>query len=182
MIERIKKLAEKLNTISFPADINGALKVSTVKTAADDMGKILVMDASIEEKLKKLTEIGAMIDFSSELCGKNHEAVRILHAIHAIIKASLEGRPEPTDEELGLAAKCFIATACYGTADCSEVIRLRRFRDEVIMRSSAGRFLVDCYYRVSPSLAKWILNKPKCKLFVKKCLIEPLVNRLPGIR
>jgi len=178
MIERVKKLAKQLNTISFPADTGGALRVATITTTADNMGKILLMDAGTEEKLKKLTELEGMIDLSGELCGKDHQAVRILRAIHAIIKANLEGKPEPTDAELGLSAKCFIATACYGSPECPEVHALRRFRDQVLLCTPLGRLLVEFYYRASPPLACWLLRNPKYKSIIRRYVVQPIVRRV----
>lgn len=47
---------------------------------------------------------------------------------------------------------CYIATAVYGSYDCSQVWVLRRFRDDFLMPTSCGRFFVKTYYAVSPKL------------------------------
>lgn len=51
---------------------------------------------------------------------------------------------------------CFVATAVYGTDEATQVIELRRFRDQQLMRSQVGRWLVRAYYRCSPSFARWM--------------------------
>lgn len=51
---------------------------------------------------------------------------------------------------------CFIATAVYGDLNAPQVIALRKFRDESLLRSAGGRFFVRLYYRLSPSLADFI--------------------------
>lgn len=49
---------------------------------------------------------------------------------------------------------CYIATCVYGSYDCPEVWTLRRFRDEYLAGSGAGRSFIRCYYAVSPWLVK----------------------------
>lgn len=71
---------------------------------------------------------------------------------------------------------CFVATACYGTPDCHEVRRLRAFRDDVLLSSTGGKFLVAVYYQFSPALAKWLRHRPKWRERVKKCLLAPIVR------
>lgn len=91
--------------------------------------------------------------------------------------------PEEKVQRLGLGkgTGCFIATVCYGSAECREVVRLCRLRDDVLLQSSVGRFLVTCYYRVSPALAEWIRDRPKCASLVRKCLIQPVANQLSDV-
>jgi hypothetical protein len=45
--------------------------------------------------------------------------------------------------------KCLIATELYGS-DSPEVATLRRFRDERLLNTRAGKLFVDTYYRVAP--------------------------------
>lgn len=55
-------------------------------------------------------------------------------------------------------SKCFIATAAFGGARNAPVTLLRKFREEVLLRSGAGRLVVDAYYAVSPSMADWLID------------------------
>lgn len=55
--------------------------------------------------------------------------------------------------------RCFIATAVYG-ADAEETCRLRRFRDDVLMRYRVGHVLVALYYAVSPYLVNILTTRP----------------------
>ena len=72
---------------------------------------------------------------------------------------------------------CYIATAVYGSYDCSEVWTLRRFRDEVLRASVLGRLFIRGYYAVSPGLVRHLGSKP---LFQKpvKMTLDSFVSHL----
>jgi hypothetical protein len=59
--------------------------------------------------------------------------------------------------------RCFVATAALG-GDAPEVATLRRFRDEVLVRTGAGRAFIAAYERLGPHLAEAIVNAPRRKL------------------
>jgi len=48
---------------------------------------------------------------------------------------------------------CFIATAAYGSSMAEEVVALRKFRENVLLRNSLGRTFVKSYHEISPPLA-----------------------------
>lgn len=50
---------------------------------------------------------------------------------------------------------CYVATAVYGSYDCSEVWTLRRYRDYKLARTFRGRIFIKAYYAVSPTIVKW---------------------------
>ena len=70
---------------------------------------------------------------------------------------------------------CFIATVCYGSADCPEVILLRSFRDQVLMGQRLGRVLIQFYYSVSPVVAEWLAKRPTFSVLIRKQILTPLV-------
>lgn len=47
---------------------------------------------------------------------------------------------------------CYVATAVYGSYDCPPVWTLRRYRDEHLATTAAGRAFIRAYYRNSPAL------------------------------
>lgn len=57
-------------------------------------------------------------------------------------------------------SNCFIATAVYGDPSCHQVRELRKYRDDILLKSTAGTLFVKTYYKTSPSVAKWLMTKP----------------------
>ena len=49
---------------------------------------------------------------------------------------------------------CYIATYVYGNYNASEVLILRKFRDEKLLTNSIGTLFVKFYYKISPFLIK----------------------------
>ncbi|MBN1856264.1 MAG: hypothetical protein JW846_04850 [Dehalococcoidia bacterium] len=71
---------------------------------------------------------------------------------------------------------CFIATAAYGTKSAVEIDVLRDFRDEVMMRTTAGRDLVGFYYEASPPIADFIRSHEVLRTIVREGVIDPIVR------
>ncbi|MBQ7903499.1 MAG: DUF2726 domain-containing protein [Oscillospiraceae bacterium] len=53
---------------------------------------------------------------------------------------------------------CYIATCVYGSYDCSNVWVLRRFRDNSLNKTLAGRLFIKMYYAISPIVVKYLGN------------------------
>lgn len=73
---------------------------------------------------------------------------------------------------------CFIATACYEDYDAQEVLVLRRFRDEILLKTFPGKIFVKFYYLVSPFLASLISRSDIIKRSVRKFFLDPIVTKL----
>ena len=69
---------------------------------------------------------------------------------------------------------CFIATASFGTPMAEEVKALTKFRDEVLLKTTAGRDFVELYYKTSPPIADFIRNRPGLKAMVRE-ILKPLI-------
>lgn len=65
---------------------------------------------------------------------------------------------------------CYIATAVYGSYDCSEVWVLRRFRDHILAKRWYGRIFIKIYYATSPTLVEYFGNTMWFKNTCKKPL------------
>ena len=72
---------------------------------------------------------------------------------------------------------CYIATCIYGSYDCPELWTLRRFRDENLARTKAGRLFIQVYYTVSPKLVRWFGSTRVFNRFWRK-ILDKMVVRL----
>jgi len=66
---------------------------------------------------------------------------------------------------------CFIATAVYGSSQEHHVLILRQFRDKFLLTNNLGRTFVRFYYKHSPSIANFIIDKPVLKGLIKGILL-----------
>ena len=57
--------------------------------------------------------------------------------------------------------------------DCVEVMALRNFRDEKLIGTKWGDAIVSTYYRISPSIASWVSQRPIAKKMLKNFIIGP---------
>lgn len=72
---------------------------------------------------------------------------------------------------------CYVATCVYGSYDCPQVWVLRRFRDNLLMKSLLGRTFVKLYYACSPIIVKWF-GKAKWFHSLWKPILDQIVSRL----
>ena len=69
---------------------------------------------------------------------------------------------------------CFIATAAFGSYLDPQVVVLRHFRDNVLMKSAPGRAFVAFYYKHSPPVADFIYEHDFLRLLARWAL-TPLI-------
>lgn len=74
---------------------------------------------------------------------------------------------------------CFVATAAYGDPLHPDVVELRRFRDEVLVRRAVGRALVRAYGIVGPRAAR-VVAPDRASGRAAQALIAPLVRLVRG--
>lgn len=65
---------------------------------------------------------------------------------------------------------CYIATMAYGDYNHPQVLTLRRFRDDVLLKSIFGRLFVKIYYYVSPKLVWLLRDSETVNTFIRKIL------------
>lgn len=138
--------------------------------------------------------------------GVSHPSSQIFLKMLTLGIRAMHGQPLPSDTELDAAVaetietlpeieraitpasastataskKCFIATAAYGADQADDVVRLRQLRDDVLVRSSAGRLLLDLYETISPPLAARIATSPGACRWTRRLVVQP-ARRLADI-
>ena len=97
------------------------------------------------------------------------------------VRFSIARNPKtPQDIKVNLKQKegCFVATVCYGDYDAPEVLILRKFRDEKLLKNRCGIIFVRFYYAVSPLFAKRIENHATIKTFIRNHFLRPIVRNI----
>lgn len=72
---------------------------------------------------------------------------------------------------------CYVATAVYGSYDCPQVWTLRRYRDDTLASTLAGRCFIHTYYAISPTLVRWF-GKNDWFVNTSKRILDKMVRRL----
>ncbi len=73
---------------------------------------------------------------------------------------------------------CFVASAAFADQpNAPELILLRRYRDQVLRPSAAGKNLIWMYYKVSPPVARWISRSP-AKTIMARWLVTKVASLL----
>jgi hypothetical protein len=65
---------------------------------------------------------------------------------------------------------CYIATMVYGDYDHPQVMILRQFRDNVLDKSSFGKWFIKMYYHYSPELVEKLKDKTTTNNVIRKAL------------
>ncbi len=74
---------------------------------------------------------------------------------------------------------CYLVTHVYG-AGAPELHRFRAFRDDVLVPSLAGRWLVRGYYRSAPGLLAWLPHHPRADGLLRK-VVQVLAQLLKSV-
>ena len=127
------------------------------------------------------------VDLTTETEIRNHIAMgRKIQAIRLYrqhtsydLKAS-KAAIDRLSVEMGIppATGCYIATACYGSAEHPDVAALRFYRDKHMLPMPLGRLFVSAYYATSPYLVFWFGRNPRVTAAVRRFILEPIVRRI----
>ncbi|MEM6639017.1 MAG: choice-of-anchor D domain-containing protein [Pseudomonadota bacterium] len=135
----------------------------------------------------KTAELTIVTDSVMTGTARNTTEMTTVIPIMAVAAQPAEPPPEPGSQlnqppafatgDTGSNGACFIATAAYGSYLDPNVQVLRDFRDEVLMRSDSGRWLVRLYYHHSPLVADHIAHHDGAR-FVTRIALTPVVYAL----
>ena len=81
-----------------------------------------------------------------------------------------------TNESQSNSSGCFIATECYESSLHPDVVLLKTFRDECLLKLKFGEILIKTYYRISPTIANYLSTKPIFKPLVLNFIIKPITG------
>ena len=65
---------------------------------------------------------------------------------------------------------CYIATMAYGDYDHHQVVRLRHYRDQVLLKTACGRIFIAVYYATSPYLVRCLGGRKRTNGMIRKLL------------
>ncbi len=103
---------------------------------ASSIGRFIT---SINNNLNKF-----QIDSSSNLA---YKLQNILNSFATINRQTSDG------------GNCYIATLVFQSYEAPQVKVLRKFRDEILLKSHYGRKFVDYYYSIGPKIISYLKNK-----------------------
>lgn len=72
---------------------------------------------------------------------------------------------------------CYIATMAYGSYEHPQVLKLRKFRDDILLGSYVGNLLVKFYYYLSPKLVLILKNNTTINKGIRK-LLDKLIKTI----
>ena len=105
--------------------------------------------------------------------GENMVTVKTNHfTIFGIAGVENISQPESPEQQNSVAdneksSSCFIATAAFGSPLAEEVIVLKEFRDEYLLKTESGKDFVNFYYHASPPIAEFIKTRPLIRAFLR---------------
>jgi hypothetical protein len=94
------------------------------------------------------------------------------------LEKQLEAIKQPKKQAETKKEGCFIATSAYGSPLAPEITILRRFRDEVLLKSGLGIGFVNFYYVASPPLASFISKRVFLRAATRQILLKPILRFL----
>jgi uncharacterized protein YjbI with pentapeptide repeats len=77
------------------------------------------------------------------------------------------------EQRAQMKGRCFIATAAWGSEQADDVVHLRAYRDEILLRARAGRMFIATYEAVSPPLARFIARSAFARRLARSLIVRP---------
>ena len=172
-------LAAEYNALAAYPGRSAQEQIELIRSIESDLG-------DIERRLKQVPdadsdnfrEVRRSMQERRGLELVRHDLQVILSSARALAPATSQVARERANSQSNQGSGgCYIATAVYGSYDHGSVMVLRRWRDERLAASWQGRLFISIYYRLSPVVARSVLQAPWAARRVRAAL-DRLVCRL----
>jgi hypothetical protein len=151
-----------------------------VKTESAAAGKMMGRESehSGSARSARTTYLGSGGSNAAESSGSGGEQVHSYAGGHerksAVSKTTgKKGEPKSLSEEL--TSGCFIVTATYGTESYDQIKIFYRFRDEFLLRRTAGKAFTQIYYAISPYPAA-VIRRSKTLKAASRSVLDGLAS------
>lgn len=164
-------------------DVSHWLEISTTSTAEAIMGRLNFKDPDTGADLSWDYQMVDLADFPvtpDELPDVTEPEPNPDDGFSAAPEPDHPEQDESEDQQDHATASgggCFVATAAYGSRNHPDVVSLRRFRDETLVRYKAGRAFIRFYWVVGPVLADKVSPDTWTGRTVRS-LLRPLVSAI----
>lgn len=128
---------------------------------------------SVIQESKDLMQSIAEFDMDSETRGRYSEMTELVENLYETISnLSISEPPKPAEPKSG----CYIATMAYGDYDHPQVLILRNFRDSTLTKYLFGRLFIKFYYRISPTLVRYLQSNQSIKSWSRR-ILDTLIKK-----
>jgi hypothetical protein len=175
------------------AEVNAAQDNLQIKIMNDRLGTLRMLERVFSQAWTVTNQIATLdmeYDFKVNRFNKNREALKKLCEQIGVSTSSVYSIPTRTSSSTtntrpssnisqGTSYKptstssnsgCYIATMAYGDYDHPQVMILRHFRDEVLDKSTFGKWFIKTYYHYSPRLVEKLKNQKTVNIIIRKAL------------
>jgi|GEM_PF-1791929 hypothetical protein len=164
----LDNILHKLLIIKASAGEGNPVYLNVSSVAADKVSELCMRHAAQTEEYAgaiNMMQNIAMLDMLPEIREKHGKINAHLQAKreNEVIQTVKPSSSEPSEKK----GRCYIATMVYGDYDSPEVLCLRNFRDQVLIRSGFGRLFIRFYYRYSPIFAAKFRRVESVKKFIR---------------
>lgn len=178
----IGKVIDLNNRQIVNIDIYNGIDLSYIDFIKVDIHIIFKEEDLTEKKLTQFS-IGDYVNISAELLhvsylGASLKEYKYPYRYSYKLISIEKQKPIVVQQASKSDSSCFIATACYGNCNAPEVIVLRKYRDERLLKTSMGKKFVWFYYLLSPFLAKIISKSDFLKRYLREFFLKPIVTKL----
>lgn len=130
---------------------------------------LLSLKDKVNDALIVTTTIGAM-DLNQEFRTRFNQNRSSLSGLKVQLASVNIPTSNSSSSSSSSSGGCYIATMAYGDYDHPQVMILRQYRDEVLDKSTFGKWFIKTYYHYSPKLVEKLKYHKKTNILIRKSL------------